>query len=474
MSTFSGLNTAYTALVAARQGLDVVGQNIANASTAGYTRQRVNTSAIGSVAQIGPLSTRFSVGQGVSVDGVARLGNTFLDARARTASASSGYWDVRASAMPTLEGTLQEPGANGISASLQKFWAAWSDMGNNTGKPAPAAVLIAQGNALAAQVATGYQQIDAQWSSQRQETEGNVAALNDAGKQIADLNARIRTTVASGAPANEMIDQRNVLTATVAMRAGGVVRESPDGTVEVLIGGNALVSGTIFNAVKIAGSYQMAGAGTNPVQLEWASRPGSPVALDGGSIAGGLAVLAPADGTGTGGALAEAAASYNAFATQLAGQVNAIHSTGAVADGTTGHNFFALNGTLPAALGLSVVPTDVVGIATGAVGAGGFDGSIAEKISQLGSAPGSPDLAWSTTVSGIGAAAKSAKQQSAIADVTTNAAAGAQLSNSSVDLDEENMNMLTYQRAYQGAARVMTAVDELLDTLINHTGLVGR
>lgn len=471
MSTFSGLNTAYTALVAARQGLDVVGQNIANASTDGYTRQRVNTSAIGSVAQVGPLSTRFSVGQGVSVDGIARLGNTFLDARARTASAASGYWDARSSAMTTLEGTLQEPGSNGISASLQKFWAAWSDMGNNAGKPAPAAVLLSQANALAAQVATGYQQIDAQWSSVRQETEGNVTALNDAGRQIADLNARIRTTVASGAPANEMIDQRTTLAATVAKLAGGIVRESPDGTVEVLIGGNALVSGTIFNEVKLGGSYLMAGAGADPVQLEWASRPGSPIALDGGAIAGGLAVLAPADGSGTGGALAEAAASYNTFATQLAGQVNAIHSTGAIADGTTGHDFFALDATLPPALGLKVTPTDVSGISTGT---GGLDGSIADKIAQIGLAAGSPDSLWSTIVSGIGAASKSAGQQSSIADLTTTTAVGAQLSNSSVDLDEENMNMLTYQRAYQGAARVMTAVDELLDTLINHTGLVGR
>jgi len=471
MSTFSGLNTAYTALVAARQGLDVVGQNIANASTDGYTRQRVNTSAIGSVAQVGPLSTRFSVGQGVSVDGIARLGNTFLDARARTASASSGYWDVRSSAMATLEGTLQEPGSNGISASLQKFWAAWSDMGNNAGKPAPAAVLISQANALTAQVATGYQQIDAQWSSVRQETEGNVTALNDAGKQIADLNARIRSTVAAGAPANEMIDQRNTLAATVAKLAGGIVRESPDGTVEVLIGGNALVSGTIFNEVKLGGSYLMAGAGADPVQLEWASRPGSPIALDGGSIAGGLAVLAPADGSGTGGALAEAAASYNTFATQLAGQVNAVHSTGVIADGTTGHDFFALDATLPPALGLKVIPTDVSGISTGT---SGLDGSIADKIAQIGTVAGSPDSVWSTIVSGIGAASKSAEQQSAIADLTTTTAVGAQLSNSSVDLDEENMNMLTYQRAYQGAARVMTAVDELLDTLINHTGLVGR
>ena len=58
--------------------------------------------------------------------------------------------------------------------------------------------------------------------------------------------------------------------------------------------------------------------------------------------------------------------------------------------------------------------------------------------------------------------------------VAPTAAVGAQLSNSSVDLDEENVNLLMFQHAYQGAARVMTAVDEMLDTLINRTGLVGR
>ena len=49
-----------------------------------------------------------------------------------------------------------------------------------------------------------------------------------------------------------------------------------------------------------------------------------------------------------------------------------------------------------------------------------------------------------------------------------------QLANASVDLDEENVSLLMYQHAYQGAARVMTAVDEMLDVLINRTGLVGR
>lgn len=63
MSTFSGLNTALTGLNAARHGLDVVGQNIANSSTTGYTRQRVSTAAAGSLTQIGPLTlSRAQVG----------------------------------------------------------------------------------------------------------------------------------------------------------------------------------------------------------------------------------------------------------------------------------------------------------------------------------------------------------------------------------------------------------------------------
>lgn len=43
-----------------------------------------------------------------------------------------------------------------------------------------------------------------------------------------------------------------------------------------------------------------------------------------------------------------------------------------------------------------------------------------------------------------------------------------------VSLDEENIALLTHQHAYQGAARVLTAVDQMLDTLINRTGVVGR
>jgi flagellar hook-associated protein 1 FlgK len=473
MSTFGTLNTAYTGLVAARRGLDVVGQNIANANTEGYTRQRVTTTAAVTAPSSLQMSATFTVGQGVSVDGVARLGSNLLDARVRSASATSGYWDARATAMSSLEGTLQEPGPNGLSATLQNFWNAWSDLGNNAAVPATGAALIAQANGLASQISSGYKQVDQQWSTLRTDADSQVAALNDAGTRVANLNGQIRTTLAAGGSANELIDQRNLLTTAIAQQVGGTVRDLPDGTSEVLIGGNQFVSGDKFNAVALVGTYHMDAASTDPVQLEWANRPGVAVAVDGGQLGGTISMLAGANGTGTGGPIAEAAASYSAFATELANQVNGVYSTGENPAGTTGANFFSFDAALPAALGLTVIPTTSADLATATPGTGAFNGDVAAAVSQLGTSKTSPDSMWGGIVAGIGTTSKTAAQQSTLADLSTTAATNNQLSNAGVDLDEENVNLLSFQRAYQGAARVMTAVDQMMDTLINHTGTVG-
>ena len=110
MSTFSGLNTAYTGLVAAKAGLDVVGQNLVNANTQGYTRQRVTTSGVPALSSAGLFSGGVRPGQGVTVDGIQRLDDAALDARVRTTTALSGYTGTRADALATLEQSLNERG----------------------------------------------------------------------------------------------------------------------------------------------------------------------------------------------------------------------------------------------------------------------------------------------------------------------------------------------------------------------------
>ncbi|MBF4587309.1 flagellar hook-associated protein FlgK [Curtobacterium sp. VKM Ac-2887] len=471
VSTFGSLATAYSGLAAARAGIDVTGQNIANAGTAGYTRQRVTQNSIPATQTGFMRGTAALAGQGVSVDGIARLASLTLDVGVRVAAGSSAYADARATALSALETGLHEPGKDGLSAKLDAFWSSWSELASHPDDPGAASAVIGAAGTVASALAAGSKAVDAQWSSVRGTAAGQVTQLNDAAKQVADLNGRIRTALASGGTANELLDQRDQLTEQIATLAGGTTRTNADGTVDVLLGGNPLVQGTDARAVALGGGERLADGAA--VTLTWTSGTAGAVSLSGGSIGGALAVLAPANGNGTGGALAQAAASYDAVATQLATTVNAVHATGTTPAGTTGTAFFALAAGVPAAQGLSVVPTDGTGLATRNA-AGQLDDSFADALSRLGTGPGAADTTWATFVAGVGTASRSAATESTLTGLALTNARTQQQSSAGVDLDEENVNLLSYQHAYQGAARVLTAVDEMLDTIINRVGLVGR
>jgi flagellar hook-associated protein 1 FlgK len=409
------------------------------------------------------------------VDGIARLGSSFLDAGVRSSAAQAGYTGFRSAELQRIEGTLQEPGPHGISTALQGFWAAWQGVSNHPGEAAPAGMLLRAASALAGSVSAGYQALDSQWTRVRSEAESTVGAVNEAAARVAGFNTAIRSVLASGGSANELIDARNQVTEAIAALAGGTVRENADGTADVFVGGNALVSGSSHRALALTGQPTMNGAG-NPVQVEWADRPGKPAGLDGGKLAGAISLLAPAsaDADGAGGPIAEAAASYNALAEKLMSDVNTVHRSGQSTTGEGNLDFFATGPTGPAAMSLRVVPNDAAEIATGAVGSGALDGSIADKLAQLGTAADSPDSVWSGVVTGIGIRSRSAQQHEQLADAASISAVGQRASGASVSLDEENISLLSNQHAYQAAARVMTAIDEALDVLINRTGLVGR
>ena len=483
MSTFGGLNTAYTGLVAARQGLDVVGQNIANANTDGYTRQRISTSALGATAATGVFTQGARVGEGVALDGIARLASAQLDARVRATAATAGYTAVRANALASVEDSLNEPGEDGISATLDEFWAGWQTLSNGTDTVAPAALLLGTTGELVTQISEGYQAVSDEWSTVRSDLNNMVSELNGAATQVAALNVQIRQTLATGGTANELLDQRNTLTTTIAALTGATVTQQADGTVNVLVGGNALVSGGIAHQMKVDADAPRVMQDGGDVSLVWADNADTPVTMDRGEMAGALSLLGAAN-NGSGGALAEAAESYNSFARDLADKVNDIYETGFPQAGTSGQAFFAFSNGAPSAQGLSIVPTASAQMAVRAsADSGAYDGTIADAIAQLGagfalaadgSAIGSPSTTWSDFVTKTGVLTQTELQSAALSSSTASGAANQQLANSSVDLDEENVNLLMFQHAYQGAARMMTAIDEMLDTLINRTGLVGR
>ena len=468
MSTFGALNTAYRGLTAAQQGMNVAGQNIANAATEGYTRQRVEQSSLAAPARGLFSGGALQPGQGVSVDAIARLGNSFLDGSVRSAGAQAGYASVRSSALQGIEGVLQEPGENGISTALQGFWSAWQAAAAQPSEDGPKGLLLNAANAVTDKISSGYQALDAQWASVRAQASDNVTAVNAAAAQVASYNTTIRSTLAAGGSANELIDARAKLTDQIASLVGGTVREQPDGTVDVLVGGNALVTGGSVRTLALSGSSSDRMG--SPVQLEWTDRSGVAVPTDGGEIAGALSVLAPAAG---GGAIDQAAQSYNTFAKALAKAVNDVHQMGETSSGAQRIDFFSTGPAGREALGIKG-PADITGIALRLPNKGALDTSIADQISQLGTGATSPDKAWSAIVTSIGVQSRDAQQHESLTAAAQTSALTGRASQSSVSLDEENVSLLTNQHAYQAAARVMTAVDEALDVLINRTGLVGR
>jgi flagellar hook-associated protein 1 len=491
VSTFSGISTALSSLIAQRTALDVAGQNVANANTEGYTRQRATMGAVSTVQVASMFSTSDGIGAGVQVTGVTRAADPFLDTKLRTQTAGAAYLAARASAYSTLEAGLGEPSDNGLAAQLSTFWNDWHDVANSPDTLSTRSVLLDDARQLVDSVHARYQSVATQWGDTRTTTASLVDQTNALAANVADLNTRILDITTSGGAANELADQRDQAITALAGLVGATTQTRASGEVDVYVGGNAHVFGGASHALAVAGAQafnQAAGYATDgtaitpqDVHLEWADSPGQRVTPTGGTVAGQLTVLAPAaaGGTGTGGVLAEAAQRLDGVAKALAQQVNALHAGAVRSDGTTpGGNFFTSVDTAgapgPAALRLSVALTTADQVATAGPGLGAFDGSIGQKIADLGTATGSAGQLWSQAVVEIGNRSAASTSRSSVAESARASAEQQQLANSSVDSDEETVNMMSMQRAYQAAARVLTTLDEMLDTLINRTGTVGR
>ncbi|MDQ4213218.1 flagellar hook-associated protein FlgK [Microbacterium sp. ASV81] len=468
MSTFEGLRIAQSGLAAARAGMTVTGQNIANQTTPGYTRQRTEQESVTAPGQAGLWPSGLGVGGGATVTSIARLGDDVLDARVRDALGTSGFWSTRAKAAIQAESVMAEPGTDGLAANLDRFWSGWSDLANSPDS-ATAQIVLTNADVLVGQIATGYRTIAGQWADLRGQVDRQVADVNGVAGQVAALNGQIRDAVASGRNANELIDRRSVLAQQLSTAVGATARVETDGTLTVRVDGNALVSGDSSRALVASGPHDIAEGAR--MGIAWADRPDVPVTIAGGVLGGLIGALAPA---ADGGSLAGVARAYDDTATALADAVNRIHRSGTTPGGAPGGDFFSVDATGPAALGLRVVPTGLSELALASPGAGPKDTAVADRIGALGASPTGPSATWSRFVTGFAVSVAGDRQRADIADTGAIAAVSGQQSHASVDGDEETISLLTYQTAYQAAARALTAVDEALDVLINRTGLVGR
>lgn len=469
--SFGGLQTAYSGLSAAQRALQVAGNNLANINTPGYTRQRAELSSVAAPSSAGKVQGGFNaVGQGVSVSAIARLGNLQLDSQVRVSAGMAAQSSTIASGLDRIEVTFREPGEGGLSSLLADHWNAWDDVASNPGEAPAASTLIESSKAVASRLGQMHGELTQQYSDQHAELTARVADINAYASAVATLNGQIRDATNSGNNANELFDQRDQLTLKLSELTGADVRQQPDGTAEVTLAGTHLVSGTSSRSLSVTGSPEL--ASNQDVHLTWTHREGDTAraSISGGSVAGNLAMLASAE---NGGVIASTVNQINDVAQNLATMVNEAHAQGQTVSGEAGGNFWSFDPDNAAAT-LQVAVTDASQLATAAPGSGALDGHNAARIAAFAGRPGGPDASWSVMVSQMGTTMRNAAMNEVNSATAFQGAVERQQSQAGVSIDEENVQMLQSQYAYQGAARVMTAIDQMLDTLINRTGVVGR
>jgi flagellar hook-associated protein 1 FlgK len=465
MSSFSGITSALSALHAQRRAMEVAGNNIANANTEGYSRQRVNLQSVGTNAVAGIWSASDGSGLGVNVEGVERLRDSFLESRGRAEHAQDAYLSSQKTAYATIENVFAEPSDTALAAQLGDFWGAWGDAANQPKELAARTTLIQRGNIVADGIGTAYHALSLQWDNQREQLAAQAMDINTTASSVAELNQSILRAQNAGLQTNELADQRDLQIMHLAEVAGATSSVRENGTVDVYLGGNALVSGDLTRTVEAAGAARLEDQPDDPqsplsARMRWTDGNQSTVPL-GGAAGSVLETLTTTIGHYTG--------ELDKVAAALADTVNAEHETGFGSDGVTGRPFF----TGTKASDIKVAITEPAEVALGTTN-GTIDVGIALKLSNSAKLPGGADETYQNLIAGLGVTAQAVDRRSAIQGAMTADVDAARESTSGVNLDEEMTNMLTYQRGYEAASRVLTTVDAMLDQLINRTGLVGR
>ena len=214
--TFLAFETAKRSLQVSQAGLDIVGHNIANVKTPGYTRQRVDQVSLSSGGyalkyQIFGGGSQFA-GQGAMMNGISQIRDPYLDTRYRNEAAAFGELATKSTGLTDLQNMLDEISTDGLHAELGKFIGQIRELGRSPDSKELAVVVRNMASSIAQML--NKSSSDLQGVLDQQKFDLNVAitdSVNSTIKQIAFLNTKIREDHIYGNPSNELMDERNLL-----------------------------------------------------------------------------------------------------------------------------------------------------------------------------------------------------------------------------------------------------------------------
>lgn len=485
------LNVGLSGLQAAQSALGVVGHNIANVNTPGYTRQRAVFAA-----NPNQLFGGLYFGAGAGVASVESIRDKFLDLQILQNTSVKAGVDIRYQTLEGISPIFDPSGDASLGTLVQKFFQGFQDLAARPEDGGLRTTLLGHAQSMVTGLKERYNALTQQRNQSNATVVSLVSEVNGMLSQITDLNDRIATESATG-DNNDARDQRKAVTDKLAALIGITAYEASDGTYTIMLdsGGAPLVAGHNAYALSVVTNPANNNYNDVLVSLGGAATLNITSRISGGAMGAHLDLR---DNV-----LAGFSRQLDQIAAGIQSAVNLQHRAGVALNGvTTGLDFFqggvanGVNGLPPAITAasfyqgmvssLTVNAALVAGpslIAAAAAGGGPGDNANARALGNLQSAlntvdtngDGAGDAGPFSTA--IGALISSVGTQASILESSTTtqenllAALEAQRNRTSaVDLDEEASNLMSFQRAYQASARFLSVIDQLTDQLVNQFG----
>ncbi|SFA88217.1 flagellar hook-associated protein 1 FlgK [Lentibacillus halodurans] len=505
MSTFHGLEMSKRALFAQQSALYTTGHNIANANTEGYTRQRVNfeTGSPYPPASRNRPEIPGQMGTGVETGSVQRIRNQFLDYQFRAENSASEYWNTKADALSRMENLLNEPSETGLSETMDQFWQSLQDLSVAPKDDGPRSVVAQRGQA----VAESFNYLSDSLSSIRTDLKNQIDVkaddANSLVRQINAINEQVKNIETNGQLPNDLYDERDRLIDELSgivnidvsyTKSSDSASDMADGLATIRLADEngdvldtpALVNGDMtdggelsFNEIDVSYSED------NYEAVEDITVNGESFDPT-GSLKGLVESYGYTDENGeANGIYPDMLHDLDTMAEAFAAEFNRVHSDGDDLNGDSGiEDFFQYTSGQGAASSMTVnedILDDPDLIAAAIEDGGAGDSGNASALADVFETPldglgenTSVNSFYESIIGDMGVMAEEANNMTENTEILRSQVEQQRMSVSSVSLDEEMSNMIKFQHAYNAAARSMTAVDEIIDRVINNMGLVGR
>jgi len=444
----------YSGVRASQIALSATGQNIANVNTPGFSRLAPDLHSLGGQSSV-------SIGGGVQVSSIRRLSNDFHNQQLWRASTDTNYFSTNQQYLTALEGLIDSEGSS-VSVGLDNFFAALSEASSTPESITLRQQIISESKQLAQRFNGLNSNIGTQLNALQGQRVAMVSEINGLSSNIAELNAQIREMESSGRDTATLRDYRENLVKDLSQYAGIRVQEAPDGTLSVsLANGQPLVAGATAGQLKVTDTL----AGEQDISLVFAK---TTFPLNQKGLGGSLGSLYDMEY----GALRPAQQDLHDMASALTTMVNDTLSGGYDLNGDPGQPLFAYNaGSTSGMLAVNALGASDLAFSSAAGEVGNNKTLLAMlELKSAGIDVAGNSVPLNDAYAGlVGRVASASRQNQADLGAATTVAEQAQAqrdSVSAVNLDEEAVNLMAYEQAYQANMKVISTSNELFNAVL--------